>query len=194
MASSSNRHPIVLLGAAASLITVLGFFGVRGWPGTEPPAQVAATQSIQPAQPVTAPPPTPSPTCVCPDQTADPTRTATLTPTPSPTLTAVSCVIEDRLGEGQVTETVTVRFGSKDWELTVDESDRTDRLALRFPRAGAYDYQLSTVTELADGDILHGTGRGTITCRGGQTFQLVGDYGDDGDYGGGALTVSLREA
>jgi hypothetical protein len=27
--SAANRHPVVLLGAAASLISVLGFFGVR---------------------------------------------------------------------------------------------------------------------------------------------------------------------
>ena len=189
MASSSNRHPIVLLGAAASLITVLSFFGVRGWPGSEPPTPVASTGTVAPggvgAQSSAAAPggvgaqssaaaPSPSGTCACPD------------PTPPPA--TVSCVIEDRLGEGQVAETVTLRIGSKEWELTVDESDPTDRLTLRFPHAGSYRYTLTTETETADGDTVHGVGDGTIACRGGQTFQLVGDYGSD------QLTVSLAEA
>jgi hypothetical protein len=100
----------------------------------------------------------------------------------------VSCVIEDRLGEGQVAETVTLRFGSKEWELTVDESDPTDRLTLRFPHAGSYRYTVATETETSDGDTVRGVGDGTIACRGGQTFQLVADYGSD------PLTVSLAEA
>lgn len=183
MASSSNRHPIVLLGAAASLITVLSFFGVRGWPGSEPPAPVASTANVAPAPAAaqtTAPAPAPSAsrTCACPDPT----------PTPPPPPAKVSCVIEDRLGEGQVAETVTVRFGSKEWELTVDESDPTDRLTLRFPHAGRYRYTLTTETETSGGDTVHGVGDGTIACRGGQTFQLVGDFRGD------QLTVSLTEA
>jgi hypothetical protein len=100
----------------------------------------------------------------------------------------VSCVIEDRLGPGQVSETVTVQFGSKDWELTVDESDPTDRLSLRFPRAGTYRYALSTESEMSDGDVRQGQGEGSIACRGGQTFQVVGNY--DGD----PFTVSLSDA
>jgi len=185
VASSSNRHPIVLLGAAASLITVLSFFGVRGWPGSEPPAPVAATGTVAPAPAAaqsTAPAPSPSRTCACPDPTPSPS------PSPSPAPAKVSCVIEDRLGEGQVAETATVRFGSKEWGLTVDESDPTDRLTLRFSHAGSYRYTLTTKTETSDGDTVHGVGDGTIACRGGQTFQLVGDYG------GGQLTVSLAEA
>jgi hypothetical protein len=177
VASSSNRHPIVLLGAAASLITVLSFFGVHAWPGSEPSAPVASTGTVAPAPTTaqfTAPVASPSRTCACPDPTPPPAK--------------VSCVIEDRLGEGQVAETVTIWFGSKKWELTVDESDPTDRLTLRFPHAGSYRYTLTTETETSDGATVHGVGEGTIACRGGQTFQLVGDYGGD------QLTVSLTEA
>jgi hypothetical protein len=190
--TSPNRHPVVLLGAAASLITVLGFFGVRGWPGTEPPAPAASTgpaatigpaastgPAVSPAVPVVAPtrPATPTPTCACPEPT----------PTPTPTATTVRCVIEDRLGPGQLAESVTVRFGSKHWELEVDESDTADRLTLRFPRAGSYRYTVETETETAGGDTVYGTGQGAVTCRGGQTFQVVGDGSDP-------LTVSLEEA
>jgi len=187
VASSSNRHPIVLLGAAASLITVLSFFGVRGWPGTEPPVPAASTgpavtAAVTAAVPLGAPTstPTPSRTCACPRPTP--------TPTPTPTPRAVSCVIEDRLGDGAVAESVIVRFGSKYWELTVDESDPADRLSLRFPRAGSYRYTVETETETSDGETVRGRGAGTIICRGGQTFRLVGDYGGD------QLTVSLDEA
>lgn len=181
MASSANRHPVVLLGAAASLITVLGFFGVRGWPGSEPPVPAASTQPATPSlAPVRSSAPatvaSSDPTCACP------------APTPSRTATTVSCVIEDRLGEGQAAETVTLRFGSKEWELTVDESDPTDRLTLRFPRSGTYPYAVTTETETFDGDVVHGTGAGTLGCRGGQTFQIVGNYDSD------PLTVSLEEA
>jgi hypothetical protein len=178
VATSPNRHPIVLLGAAASLISVLGFFGVRGWPGTtEPPTPVASTQAVAlTTAPVTHSTPTPAPstTCVC--------------PTPTPTPAKVSCVFEDQLREGQVAEAATLRFGTKEWELSIDESDPTDRLTLRFPRAGSYRYTVETVTETADGDLVHGSGEGTVACRGGQTFRLVGDYGS------GQLTVSLEEA
>lgn len=178
MASSSNRHPVVLLGAAASLITVLGFFGVGGWPGSEPLTPAASTGPAAPtAAGVLSPAPSPGRTCVCPSPTRE--------PTPAPA--TVSCVIEDRLGEDQVAEAVTVRFGSREWELTVDESDPTDRLTLRFPRAGRYPYTIETETQTSDEDTLHGEGEGTISCRGGQTFQVVGDYGTD------PLTVSLTE-
>lgn len=182
MASSSNRHPIVLLGAAASLITVLSFFGVRGWPGSEPLTPAASTGTAAPTTAgVLSPAPSPSRTCICPSPTHEPT------PEPTPAPATVSCVIEDRLGDGQVAETVTIRFGSKEWELTVDESDPTDRLTLRFPHAGRYRYAIETETETSDGDTLYGEGEGAITCRGGQTFQLVGDYSTD------PLTVSLTE-
>jgi hypothetical protein len=180
VATSSNRHPIALLGAAASLITVLGFFGVRSWPGSEPPTPVASTQAVTPSTVVVTQPaaPAPSTTCSCP----------TRTPAPPP-LVKVSCVIEDRLGEGQVAEAVTLRFGTKEWQLNIDESDPTDRLTLRFPHAGSYRYTVETVTETTDGATVHGAGEGTIACRGGQTFQLAGDYGS-----GQLITVTLQEA
>jgi hypothetical protein len=195
--SSSNRHPVVLLGAAASLITVLSFFGVRSWPGSEPtPTPVAATDPA-PTQPA---PTQPAPTQPAPTQPARttvrlessapaPTPTCRCTgPTPTPRPTAVSCVIQDRLGDGQAAETVTLRFGSKDFELSIDSSDPTDRLTLRFPQAGTYRYSAAAETETIDGDVLVGTGAGTIRCDGDQTFQVTGDYGTD------PATVALEEA
>lgn len=185
MASSSSRHPFVLLGAAASLITVLGFFGVRSWPGSDPPAPpvaspttvvpVASTSPVPPPTSTRTPTATPTPTCACADRT-----------TPAPT--AVSCVIEDRLGAGQFAETARVGFGSKEWQLTVDRTDPTARLTLRFPHAGSYRYTVETETETSTGQFVHGSGNGTISCQGGQTFELVADYGSV------PLTVSLAEA
>jgi hypothetical protein len=194
--SSSNRHPVVLLGAAASLITVLSFFGVRSWPGSDPPpAPVAATQPA-PTQPA---PTQPAPTQPAPTQPARttarfessapaPTPTCRCTePTPTPTPAAVSCAIEDRLGDGQAAETVTLHFGSKDFELSIDASDPSDRLTLRFPQAGTYRYSATAETETTDGDLLEGAGAGTISCDGDQTFQVTGDYGSD------PVTVRLEE-
>jgi hypothetical protein len=181
VASSSSRHPLVLLGAAASLITVLGFFGVRSWPGSDPPAPPppAPTTVVPVASTSPAPAPTPTanptPTCTCADRT-----------TPAPT--AVSCVIADRLGDGQLAETARVGFGSKEWQLTVDGTDPTARLTLRFRHAGSYRYTVETETETSTGQFVHGSGSGTISCQGGQTFELVADYGSV------PLTVSLAEA
>ena len=186
MASSSNRHPIVLLGAAASLITVLSFFGVRGWPGSEPLTPAASDRdgrADRGRRPVAGA----GAGAFAEPHLHLPQPDARAHPRAHPAPAKVSCVIEDRLGEGQVAETVTVRFGAKEWELTVDESDLTDRLTLRFPHAGRYSYAIETETETSDGGTLHGEGEGTITCRGGQTFQLVGDYSTD------PVTVSLTE-
>ena len=173
---------------------MLSFFGVRSWPGSKPPpAPVAATDPAptpagpDPAGPDPAPArttarfesssaPAPTPTCRCTD------------PTPTPTPAAVSCVIEDRLGDGQAAETVTLRFGSKDFELSIDSSDPTDRLTLRLPRAGTYRYSVAAEIETIDGDLREGTGAGTISCDGDQTFQVTADYGTD------PVTVRLEEA
>ena len=155
---SSNRHPFAVLSAAASLITVLGFFGVHQW-RSSPAAPTGYSGPIP-----TSNPPTPA---------------AQVSPSPpngsATTATSVVCTIEDRLGEGQVAESAQVTF-ARTWSLSIDQSSPRDRVRLRFPRAGTYHYSVTVRTETADGHILRGEGDGTIDCRGAQTFVLSGDY------------------
>jgi hypothetical protein len=149
--AESNRHPIALLAAAASIISILGFLGIKGFGGD--PAN----------DPGTGPPPTtPVATTSC--------------PCPTPPAQAVTCTIEDRLGEGQVAEAVNLAIAGRRWTMRISSADPEARVAVRFAQPGSQRYDVTTSTLFDSGATISGHGFGTIECTGGQTYQLAGDY------------------
>jgi hypothetical protein len=151
--AESNRHPFALLAAAASVISILGFAGITGF-GGEP----ADDPGIGP------PPTTPVATTSCP------------CPTPAQ---AVACTIEDRLGEGQVAEAVSLPIAGRRWTMRIGSADPEARVTVRFARPGSQRYEVTTSTLFDSGATISGHGSGTIECTGGQTYQLAGDYDQD---------------
>jgi hypothetical protein len=161
--STSNRHPFALLGAAASLITVLGFIGVKGWASADTGS--SDTGSSVTGNSVTG-------NFVTPAAGAN-----TYTPKSTvPAATGVTCTITDELGEGQVAENVRIAISGRTYDLSIGSARTKDALRLRFTGPGSHSYAIATATEFTTGASSTGEGRGTFRCDGGETYALVGDY------------------
>jgi hypothetical protein len=94
---------------------------------------------------------------------------------------AVDFQITDELGDGQVTERVTVVIdGRSVGTLTVDTVHRTASLTVTVPRAGSYDYELASTMvvedEYGNSYQLSGYGTGLIQVTDGRSYAVVGDF------------------
>jgi hypothetical protein len=146
--TTSDRPTIVLLGAAASLITVLSFLGVNGLTDDAPSP---AAQTV---------PPTSSPA----------------TSTTTPAVDEVTCTVTDELGEGQTAEAVRLTIGGKTYRMSIGADRPRQRLTLRYTGPAELDYQVQVSTEFEDGSVHSGEGSGSITCSAGEAYALAGDY------------------
>ena len=152
--TTSNRHPFALLGAAASLITVLGFVGIKGLDDDgHQPTQTSATGGT----------PAPGPT-----STRD-----------RPASTEVTCTVTDELGDGQKAETLRLTIGGSTYRLSIDTRRPRQRLTLRYTRPARLDYLIMADTLSTDGTLRRGGGRGSIACSGGEAYAVAGDYDAD---------------
>ena len=101
-------------------------------------------------------------------------------PAPAP-VSAIDFLITDELGNGQVTERVVVVIdGRSVGTLTVDTVHRTASLTVTVPRAGLYEYELSSTMVLEDeyGTTYERVGyaAGQLQVTGGRSYAVVGDY------------------
>lgn len=166
--SHSERPSFGLLGAAASLITILGFLGIKGLAG----------EPEQTSQPVT-----PATTAPGPAPTYEPTRRATTRvterteePATAPA-TEVTCTVVDELGERQTAESVLLKINGQSYRMSIDTDGPRQQLRLRYTRpAAALDYTIMVSTRFDDGSLVRGGGRGEISCTGGETYAVAGDY------------------
>ena len=95
----------------------------------------------------------------------------------SPTTQPVEFTIYDQLGEGEVTEQVTVLIDGKvKGQLTVDKSNPQSMLAVTVPGSGRYSYTIESRSVVeAQGTLYQypGAGQGMITVENGKRFDLV---------------------
>jgi hypothetical protein len=142
------------------------FFLTIGFPGitaTDAPAGLASAQA---------------------EGTRPAATTATTTQAP------VDFVIRDELGEGQITEQISVHIdGRMVGTLTVDAVHPSSSLTVTVPKAGTHDYILDSRTTF-DGDEpveIPGHGSGQIDVRAGASFSVVFEFGTD------ELLLQLRQ-
>jgi hypothetical protein len=100
---------------------------------------------------------------------------AVSTATPAPEVARFR--LHDELGDGQVTEQVTIVFdGRQVGDIKVNEDFPTGTLEVTVPHAGAYDYTLASETEelLDDGTlgVIDGAGQGRITVTDGGDYDV----------------------
>jgi hypothetical protein len=116
---------------------------------------------------------------------------STLTPpVPSPS-SAVDFMIYDALGEGQVSEQVTILIDGKSMgTLTVSQYHPSAAMTVTVPRPGKYSYTAeATAVYNIDGELYQytGTGQGMIDVKSGKNFILVGSIS------GNTWLISLRD-
>jgi hypothetical protein len=169
--SSSNRHPFVLLGAAASLITVLSFLGITGWSKDSDADRPVDSAGAQTAGPGGVP-------ATYRTTTRAAVRTTRTTPAVTTPASAI-CTFADELAEGQAAETVILSFGSKSYRMSLGADRSRQQLRIRFTVAGSHRYTVATSTLHTDGTIRDGAGSGSVTCTGGEEYTLAGDYTAD---------------
>jgi hypothetical protein len=95
------------------------------------------------------------------------------TPTPKP----VRLALTDELGDGQISESVSVIFdGRKVGDLKVDADYPTAEIDVTLPAAGRYDYTLASDSDefASDGSEIEvsGSGAGTISVADGDTLDV----------------------
>jgi hypothetical protein len=149
--SNSDRPTVVLLGTAASLITVLTFVGWK-FPGSEPED---TGETVTPA----------------PATTAAATFRAT-----TPAADEVTCTVTDELGEGQTAEAVRLTIGGKTYRMSIGADQPRQRLTLRYTGPAELDYLVQVSTRFEDGSVHSGEGSGSLTCSAGESYALTGDY------------------
>jgi hypothetical protein len=91
----------------------------------------------------------------------------------------VEFTIYDQLGEGQVTEQVTVLIdGELKGQLTVDRRNPQSMLTVTVPHRGRYSYTIESRTRVVDADgnrkEYPGAGQGMVAVDAGKRFDLVG--------------------
>jgi hypothetical protein len=129
-----------------------------------------------------------------PSAQAEAINRAPTTPTAATTATTqapVDFVIRDELGEGQITEQITVHIdGRMVGTLTVDAVHPSSSLTVTVPKPGAHEYILDSRTTFDDGGQpveVPGHGSGQIDVRAGASFSVVFEFGTD------ELLLQLRQ-
>jgi hypothetical protein len=97
---------------------------------------------------------------------------------------SIDFAITDQLGEGQISERISVTVnGRMVGTLTVDTVHTNGSVTVTLPSAGTYDYLLkaSMVIEDSYGDpvAVTGYGTGTLQASNGRSFAVAGDYSTD---------------
>jgi hypothetical protein len=99
------------------------------------------------------------------------------------TSTPIDFTVRDELGDGQLTEQITVNIdGRMVGTLTVDAVHPDATVTVTVPKPGQYDYSLDSRStfDLDSGPTeIPGHGAGTINVREGASFSVVYDVGQD---------------
>lgn len=113
-------------------------------------------------------------------------------PQPSPSFSSIHFTILDQLGEGQVSEQITVLINGRNvGTLTVDEYHPNATMSVTVPRPGQYSYTVeATAVFNVGGELIRypGVGQGMIEVETGKIFQLAGSFS------GNTWLITIMEA